>query len=356
MIKSLAVTNYRKFKNLRIEALGRVNLFVGKNNSGKSSLLEVVELLNAPGIPTLTSILARRGEHPLLDSRESSRSPELYLDVKGIFGQLDEKLCGELLLECKGSLEHKLGLSIAFVDEERRVVAVGPDGEPNERIELWSGLLLELQTEGREDLKQRRRLESDGAARFSPQMRDFSSQHVGTQRSNYRLLSRLWDDVVLKNRESLVYQCLQIVHPSIEKIHFTSQVQEGRGGGVAVLEKGSSVPLAIGSLGDGFKHLLTLSIHLAAAKGVFLVDEIDTGLHFSTLRQVWELILKASEELDIQVFATTHSGDCIRALAQTCEGLVPAYQVFLHRLEGESTVVYSQEELLLCADEEIEVR
>src|SRR5262245_60205982 len=40
ILDSLEIQNFRTFQHLRIEKLGRVNLITGKNNVGKTSLLE----------------------------------------------------------------------------------------------------------------------------------------------------------------------------------------------------------------------------------------------------------------------------------------------------------------------------
>ena len=55
------------------------------------------------------------------------------------------------------------------------------------------------------------------------------------------------------------------------------------------------------------------------------MDEIDTGLHYSVMTSLWKLVIATAARLDIQVFATTHSNNCIRALIQAtseCPGAV----------------------------------
>ncbi|ETX02887.1 MAG: hypothetical protein ETSY2_34620 [Candidatus Entotheonella gemina] len=44
--------------------------------------------------------------------------------------------------------------------------------------------------------------------------------------------------------------------------------------------------------------------------GVVLIDEIDTGLHFTVLSNMWKLVYETAKRLNVQVFATTHSNDC----------------------------------------------
>ncbi len=63
-----------------------------------------------------------------------------------------------------------------------------------------------------------------------------------------------------------------------------------------------------------------LAILLTTVKGgILLVDEIDTGLHYSVLADMWKLVIATAMKNDIQVFATTHSLDCLRGLHEACQ-------------------------------------
>ncbi len=107
-------------------------------------------------------------------------------------------------------------------------------------------------------------------------------------------------------------------------------------------------------------NLLALVLHLFSAQGGFLlVDEIDTGLHYSVMVDMWRLIVETAKKLDIQVFATTHSLDCVRALARLRNKYPEvADEITLHRVEKDAprTVVYDTDELVIAAESQIEVR
>ena len=81
--------------------------------------------------------------------------------------------------------------------------------------------------------------------------------------------------------------------------------------------------------------MLTLALSLASAKGGFLlIDEIETGLHYSVHRNMWRLVIETAKRLDVQVFATTHSKDCLEAIARLHEELPDlAGELTVHRLE-----------------------
>ena len=123
---------------------------------------------------------------------------------------------------------------------------------------------------------------------------------------------------------------------------------------------GETSPNPLGSLGDGVRRLFAVLLAITEARGGFvLIDDIDTGLHHSVMRGMWQLVVKAAERLDIQVFATTHSSDCWQALGWLCATDPEiAKQVSVHRLERglEHTVGYSPEELATAALQNMDIR
>ena len=118
---------------------------------------------------------------------------------------------------------------------------------------------------------------------------------------------------------------------------------------------GQRVP--IGSLGDGIWRLLGIALALVRARGgVLLVDEIDTGLHYSVLESMWRLVNETARRLDVQVFATTHSRDCYESLAAIAQPT--GRDVTIQRIERGKplAVAFSEAEILEAARRGIEVR
>ena len=103
--------------------------------------------------------------------------------------------------------------------------------------------------------------------------------------------------------------------PSVERLSFRLE-KNGRIVPIVKLEAiDGSVPL--GSLGEGLRRMLGIALCLVTARdGLLLVDEIDTGLYYSVLPDMWKLVFEVARRLNVQVFATTHSWDCISAFSQ----------------------------------------
>jgi AAA15 family ATPase/GTPase len=113
-------------------------------------------------------------------------------------------------------------------------------------------------------------------------------------------------------------------------------------------------------MGDGLKRLLVLSVNLVtSAGGCLFVDEIDTGLHYSVIAKMWQLLIETARRLDVQVFASTHSLDCLQALARVCEEKPDlAGEVAVHRIQKdkENATRYAAGELALAVHHEMEIR
>jgi ABC-type branched-subunit amino acid transport system ATPase component len=115
-------------------------------------------------------------------------------------------------------------------------------------------------------------------------------------------------------------------------------------------------------LGQGFVRLLSIYSEILASgqnDSVLLIDEFENGLHYSVLTEVWRGILNLAEQENVQVFATTHSYECIQA-AHAAFAETLAYDFALHRLEevkGEITVIsYDRETLETSLKSNFEIR
>lgn len=186
-------------------------------------------------------------------------------------------------------------------------------------------------------------------------------QFITAESLESKELISLWDKVALTPNEGRVLSALRVLDDDIERIAAQVGMHNYYGkGGFIVKIKGQETPIPIGTLGDGMWRMLALAVALAHSKGgLLLVDEIDTGLHYTVMANMWRLIFGAAKELDVQVFATTHSSDCIKSLADLCYSKPEvAENVALQRIEKgkKKSVPYTAAEIEIAAEREIEVR
>ncbi|HEV8640984.1 MAG TPA: ATP-binding protein [Methylomirabilota bacterium] len=359
MLSSVMLTAYRTFRKLRVDGLSRVNLFVGKNNAGKTSLLDAIELLVLGNAWALFRSSMRRGEEaPSIDEEERQMVRRDLAISHQFFGHVIEGAHFSI----SGTPGPKsVTCQIIEVTSERSVAEPDLFGlaqlGPSLAISFLSGsspgpVVLPLLPTGAISSEARRRIslapvESSAAANF------LRPESIETPR-----LNALWDSIALKPEENKVVEALQIIEPSIERIAFLGERRLRRG--VFLKLRDSDQRLPIGNVGDGLKRLLALSLNLIAARGGYLfVDEIDTGLHFTVMENMWRLVIETAKALDVQVFATTHSLDCVNSLASVHgDRQISEIDVALHRIERDldHTVRYSVQEITVAARRHVEMR
>ena len=183
-------------------------------------------------------------------------------------------------------------------------------------------------------------------------------------------LLQLWNSIVLTPDEDRAVAALKILEKSVERI---AQVQVGPmmypgmmgysmpgRGGFFVRLLGSEKRIPIGSFGDGMWRMLALAVALARAKdNILLVDEIDTGLHYTVMADMWKLVNDAAALFNVQVFATTHSYDCVHSLATICSS--PGNEdsaITIQRIEPskKKAVAFTGAQIRMVAERDIEVR
>jgi hypothetical protein len=367
MISSIQIRGYRCFSDFDMSGLERVNLLVGTNNSGKTSVLEAIYLLTSRGDPySLWQVLWRRGERVPMAERKQER-PEL--DVSHLFTGHDMHQSSKFTLIAKNQTpERRLVFSVGEIKSEQLSI---PGSREHVVLPSRLGLhitgspapsvsVLPLSRSGglySDVLDAPRRL----SKRSAPDNEEIPAQFITAESLEGSELVSLWDKVALTPNETRVLLALRFLDPEIERIAAQAggQVYWSRGGFIIKVE-GRDHPIPIGSMGDGMWRMLAMAIAIAHCKGgVLLIDEIDTGLHYTVLKNMWRLIFGAAKELDVQVFATTHSSDCIKSLADLCYAETDvAENVALQRIERgkPKAIPYTAEEIAVAAERQIEVR
>ena len=108
------------------------------------------------------------------------------------------------------------------------------------------------------------------------------------------------------------------------------------------------------------RRLLAIALSLVrSAGGLLLIDEIDTGLQWTAMEEMWQLVVGSALDSSIQVFATTHSLDCISALAALIrERPHLARHVSVQKIERrlDRSVSFDGDDIVAAADLSVELR
>ena len=376
MIHSVRIDGYRALSHFSMSGLGQINLLVGKNNSAKTSVLEALYLLATGGDPTaLWKVMARRGEQ-LFPDPNTGRNPQQELDICHMFYGHEIKL-GVSASVATANQSPARSITFKIVEAKREEnpalfaqippetdgplgsrLAMSVTGTPNPLAPL-------VPLSSRGGLRPETFQLLSNIAASAPRVDATSPQYISTESLTVPELSAAFNTISLTPHEDRVLRAIQILEPKIERIapaplgnvYFPGFPARG---GFKVKLKDLEQPIPIGSMGEGTWRMLALAMTLSRSKdSLLLIDEIDTGLHYTVMARMWKLLADAAKDLKVQVFATTHSSDCVKSLASICRDNVRVgSDVTIQRLEigGTKAIPYSEAEIKTIAEDNIEVR
>ncbi len=317
MLRNLKLEKYRSFDEYELNDLSRVNLLVGKNDCGRTSILEAIHFLVSRGDPmVLAECAGRRGEGA--DVAPRSAAPSLAEVGSG------SRQAGPSIARFFFGHRFAPGATLRVSGEGHGCVSVGvrlpdeaDDADPSafqlliETSALGTTFAIPVTENGYMVNYRRHRFRGRWFDQPSPP----TVQFVTLDSLDGEALREAWDTALKEGRETEAIDAVRLLHEDVESIVFltsdASRAESGRAGvllGLGGNGRRQRVPL--GTHGDGMHRLLALSLGLVRASGGFLlIDEIDTGLHWTVMDDMWRLVVETARESSMQVFATTHSFD-----------------------------------------------
>lgn len=355
MFTRFEITNFRGFEHLAIESLTRVNLIAGKNNVGKTALLEALFL----------HIGAHNPELPLKVNaiRGIERVP---IQSELAWGWLfnDKRTGNAITLDSTDEKDTRRTLTIKLVAAD--VVSTSGDGNGSEgrsagifsTADISRDLVLEYDDSGRRHAEARVSISSEGEIRFRrgdgvPSAPGFylgaMARLTGEDAERFSNLERI-------GKADSLLPTLRMLEPRLTRLAVLVTAGQPMIHGYVGLRE----PMPLPVMGQGLVRLSAILLALPSVSGgTLLVDEIENGLHHSVLPEVFKAIGEAARTYDVQVFATTHSWECIQAAHQAFSS-GPVYDFRLHRLERIKDrikdVVLDAETLGIALQAELEVR
>lgn len=350
MYESFSVRRFRGFDDLRVEPLGRINLIAGKNNVGKTALLEAL-FIHSGMNPELAFRMDRWREIP-----PSKRPTEMWgplflnFDLEAPITMLStdsQERTRKLVIEAGKSEETVIPYSGDLVDEET--------GWLEGAVERGD-LVFTYTDEFGKTVRGRALIERD-RFRFEPAKTGYSWPAVfiparGRVPEDADRFARL--DV--EGRQEQVVAVLKAVEKRLKRL----TVYPAPGGAQVWGDIGLARAMPLPLIGEGIARTLSMVVALGDAPGgIVLIDEVENGLHHRVMVAVWKGMAQYAREYDVQIFATTHSDECIRSAHAAFEE-VGRDDFRLHRLirqDGEVTAMtYDWEMLEAALDTGLEVR
>ena len=309
MIKKLTIENFRGFGKFECDWFAPVTVIGGRNNSGKSSLLEsIAAVCDFSSSEVLVGLNETRG----LKIRTLDDFNSLFFD---------------------GDRNHKISIRAEFSDDVMRTteidyirptvvvreVIAGGGTDVNDVAEAISG---------RERIEVRVRAvgnrEADwnfekvlscfrqGEGAIAHTANDNAHSVIGTYVSPLRIWSadELLVRLYLENNMDSINAVLKSVDDRIEEI---SPVNDK----IFAKVRGCANRISINALGDGMRKIAAaLAIVMTTCRGgVVAIDEIENGLHYTAMRPFWSALVGAARDRDIQLIVTTHNLEMMKSVS-----------------------------------------
>lgn len=343
---------FRGIRDLRLENLGQVNLLVGINNSGKTSVLEGLSIYCHPLDLREWFRIARQRE------QESRFSQTSILDsVRWLFPQLypyggkaSDPEIGTLLITGDGSfpvrkLESRYEVIEGLrISERKRRTNLGGRKIEDEIPEIHKGIDLHIQI----DADSNQLNFSHSYSTFTQDFQLWENDLIGRlPRSNHLNLEtsivtpsshrseanqlQLLSEASFRNFKADVIGLLQEIDQQIIDIEILHSPDSISSRFNAYIQHKVLGIAPLSTFGDGVRRLLHIALKLASVRGgILLIDELEVTIHTEALQDSFKWLVRWCKELDVQLFATTHSLETVDALLEVTES---ESDLVLHRLE-----------------------
>ena len=117
----------------------------------------------------------------------------------------------------------------------------------------------------------------------------------------------------------------------------------------------------IKNMGQGFQKYLTIAASMIYERKYIIIDEIENGMHFESIKLLFENILSLSKEYELQFFITTHNKELLEILndcliEKDYKDMLSVYNVYYSRENNISVANYNQESFSHFMKNENEIR
>ena len=348
MYTSLAFSNFRSIDLLKIENLSTINLFFGKNNCGKTTVLESIFLLSGMNNPDLF----RRCN--------IFRSYKHIKDFRFFFHNLNTN--NTIVLKSSGDTSiYNRKSEISFSEElVKKVISEKENSNTTlntfstaEALNIKTTLAKTERFDTKITLSTIKNQES-ALLKIPAKYKEQISCTYLPPNISFETIPPMVKEVLQDKKETVVIDALKQIDDRIKDfVLFEDEVMVDVG-----LEK--RIPINI--LGDGVRKFFTLILAIYRSKnGILLIDEIDNGLHFSTMEKLWRILLNVATIFNVQLFITTHNIDSLKGLKNvlasdnSLKNLVSAYKI-LRKEKIHETLYYNADSFSTVIQQENEIR
>jgi ABC-type branched-subunit amino acid transport system ATPase component len=302
MITNLEIHNFRGLKDVTLRELRRVNLLVGGNDTGKTSVLEALILLLGDG--------GSVSELPMtFRSNQSGGIAGNNSDDKENFWPwlfYDRNPANQIMVSAKA--ENGQTLTLNSILGSKIVAAPAP------KIAL---LTRTTATEGRLDLV--RYNQEDVQIHGIPSQVGYHVSRLSVRPTNPVQDAEKYNQIALESDGEIRFeQIMREVEPRLKRLRYAKL--PGTTLPLVFVDLGLSRSVPATQMGQAFNRILHIYAEILTSNtNVLLIDEIENGIFSESLPLIWRGLLAICEQQNVQIFATTHSRECVMAAHQAAK-------------------------------------
>lgn len=308
--KNIEIKNFRGIDHLEINDFSRVNVFLGQNSSGKSSVLECLLLMMGMSNPDL----------PQTVNSIRSRSFSSFADLCYLFHNYDLKVKPEIDAELFDATKRHLSLDLTYVFDENSQVGLQNGQIPTSETKTFLNTLKMLF-----DVEAGQQKNSYECSLTVNQQGLISKKKLAEGYLEKNSVAFLSSDLAAGNpANDLVELAKRKLKDTVtERLkHFDSRITmlEILNNVAYIGLEGIDQLLTVNMQGDGLRRYLNVVAASAnPMNNILLIDEIENGLHYSAYKKLWEAIFNLATTTNKQVFVTTHSKETLLCLSEMLE-------------------------------------
>lgn len=348
MFKTILIKNFKSINSLEIKNLANVNLFFGKNNCGKSTLLEAIFLITGISNPEL------------LRRCNFFRGYKYFKDFSFFFHNLNTS--SPILLDAKSNISYfNRKASFEFSEKTENSIIVSNDHDNSiTNLNTTSFLNVSFSVSNKEVKNSRVSLSANKEKEVAEvQIPTFYKENIICNYLSpifsFETIPPMVNKVLRDKQEEIVIDALRMIDKRINDfVLFENEV---------MVDVGLDKRIPINLLGDGVRKFFTLILAIYSSKdGVLIVDEIDNGLHYSSMENLWNIVLETSEKFNVQLFISTHNVDSLKGLRKTLENKdkymekVSLFKLIHNSSDENKAVYYDAESFSTVIEQENEIR
>ena len=327
MLTSFQVQNFRCFKDLRVEPLKRINLVAGKNNVGKTALLEVLWLQHGADNPELPLRLQLfRGVFggapgAVFENlfRNFDTEQAIRLVSSGDWGDRDRQLVitwqeAPVTTETLASTAESEQVVVAQAGTSTELTPFGKEIVFSHVDELGRSFISKGQLVSRPVQTQ---LGPGIGTAFQKEVAKIPKRPTGRLLYPYFLgninaeadIVTRYSGLAANKQEGKLLDVVKVLEPRLRGL--TSITQEGYTSLWGDIGLAKLVPVSL--MGGGTARILSIVLAIASSPGgLVLIDEMENGFHHSMLQKVWRDVATFAREYKVQIIATTHSYETVK--------------------------------------------